>query len=657
MKTLQWDAVSPVRLEDLNPITRSNIAAKIKENKMSWKAARRGIEETWLEIDRHVNQYDPIYTPQKKDDMGGFRLNVQGGLGSKLKMVNIYAHREGLVSSIVKYLMENDYDFFDLVTADDQDEDAAMALKYYMLWLFDIMDFESAFTPFIRDIVHYGIAFASYEWYYDIETRWKTAYADNPDTGDRSRLDYMAKEILYDAPKFETRNVYHTVMDPTARDLRTAMLIHSKAVTPADILYDPTYKNVLDWKAVDNAPDFSSNLYMADEILREQARGNTAFSGVQEYKGKKEILEAWGDIYDGHTYYRNYVAEVFNGELVRFEPNPYLFAHKPFVTARYLAESGRLYGPSPLASIVGIQAGFDTIVNQYIDYWSMEINRPILTQANTIVRTRKEDRLKLPPVSKDAVWQVTDVNGIKRLDWAGRTGAMDPTPMLTLLQAQMERATGDNELNSGGNPQQYLKTGVAMTVADAGSTKLNMYAKTIEQEALIPVLEMTIDLLRQMDTQPMTFKRLDIPGETVDFTPAFLANNIQFSMRGASYNMTRQVQAQSLIQFLQQCFANPVTAQIINPIRAVIMGGEALRIRNVRELIMPQALQMLNAMQLQAPTLIDKLKGIFTGQQVQKQVTEQPPPGQQSTAQLAPAFGGANEGSTQPAAFDGVSAR
>lgn len=660
MKELIWTPVQAVRLEDLDVMTRARLVDNINSNYRNWKDLRRGTEDVWQEIDRHVNQYDPVYTRQSRMDHG-YQVNMPGGFGSKLKMTNTMAHREGLVASVMKYLMSNDYDFFDIVPLDALDDEACDAVKQYLLWLYDSMGFEAAFTPFVRGWVQYGTGIASYEWHRYVQPRWLKSYFPDPETGDQKSIDYMARQVTYDAPKLTPLNIYHTVIDPTCDDLRAATLIFKSPKTPHEIMANPAYSG-LKWDSVNSAPDFGSTMEMTKEINREWARGNTTYNSAVAYAGKKEITEAWGDFSDGYTLYKNYVAEILDGNLIRFEPNPYLMPYKPFIISRYCVEADRVYGASPLAAITGLQAGMDTITNQYIDYWNMEINRPILVQANTLVRSAKEDKTKLPPISKDAAWTVRDLNGVKRMDWSARSTSLDPTQMLAMLSTQMERATGDNELNSGGTPNPYVKTGVAMQAADAGSAKLNMYAKTLEQEAIISTLEMTIDMLRQMNVDPRTFKRTDNPQQEVTFNPAMLMNTIKFSMRGASYNMTKQVQVNTLQQFLMAIAANPAVQPLINWIKAIKIMGEALNIRHIDELINPQAVQMMQTMPQTQPTLTQRIAGFFTGQQGNPAVMEDNN-GSGSTVlgASAPAVGGTTPtGPTtpgQPSPFDLISQR
>lgn len=659
MRELIYRPVKAVRLEDLDPITQDRIAHSILDKYVEWRTLRRGYEEVWAEIDRHVNQYDPAYTPQEGYDRV-LRGSTQGGFGSKLKMSNVYAHREGLVSAVMKYQFENGYDFFDIDPLDALDDQKTEAIKRYLIWQYDKMDFENDLTPFVRDWVQYGTAIASYEWNKETVTRWRKAYATDPATGQQSSIDTEAQEIIYDAPKLTALNLQYAVIDPVAPNVKTGTLIYQRPATAHDIMANTSYHN-LKWDDITKAPDFGSNSYFPREMERELTRRNYSFSTTMAYKGQKEVTEAWGDFADGQDLYKNYVAEILDGKLIRFEPNPYDMPHKPFVVGRYTQETNRVYGPSPLATITGIQAGLDTMLNQWIDQGTLRNQRPILVQANTIVRSAKEDKSKLPPMSMHAVWTVRDVGGIKRMPDDSPSTYMDPSNMITFLETQMERATGDNPLNSGGTPQPYMKTGVAMQAADAGSARLNMYAKTLEREVIVPILGMTLDLMRQMGVPTKTFIRKDDPSQELTFNVAMLANDIKFSMRGASYNMAKQTQTAALTQFLTMLASSPVVTPIINWIKAVKIFGEALNIRHVEELISPQAMQQMAMMPQTQPTFMQKVQGFFTGQQGNPAIIEDNTNGPQSDLGLAAAGGGTQPGTVaapgQLSPFDNLSQR
>lgn len=650
MTNLNWRPVNVATINDLDNDAQLRMGAYIIQKYEDWRQLRRGYEDVWKEIDRQINQYDPIHTPILKIEQG-ITIDSPDLMGSKLKMSNTYAHREGIVAAILKYLLMKDYDFFDIVPLDPMDDEACMAVKEYLMYLFDVMDFEKEFVPFLRDIVQYGTAIASYEWETETATRWKTEEILDPETKVATgNIRYKADEIIYDAPRFRPLNVYRCVIDPTAKDVKTATLIFQKMITPHEMLANPAYANITE-ADVFGAPDAGPDTDSVAETEREIARRNDMYSSDLAYKGKKKIYEAWGDFTDGEVLYQNYVAEVFNGRLIRFEPNPYLMPYKPFIIARYTTETGRIYGPSPLASITAIQSGYDTIINQVIDANAMHNERPILMLNGTLV-TDKQNKDRLPPLGKNSVWRVRDLAGIERMKDDSFEGVAASMAILPILENQMKLATGDNELISGGPTQPYVTTGQVVTVAEAGNSRFNMYAKTIEQEAIVTMLEMTVDLLRQRNMDPVTLKTTD-PAATqpeVTFDPLILLNRVKFNMRGASYNATRQLQISAMQQFYTMLTQNPATLQIMNWIRVVIDFGEALGIRSVRSQILPQAMAQLQQMpETQGPWYMNVMK--LFGQQSQKAIGEQTV-GQQLATATAPAFGGNNSTSTAPSPFN-----
>lgn len=663
MKHLNWEATNVAILDDLIPEAQERIASTIVNNFRDWRNQRRGYEEVWRAIDRQLNQYDPIHTPLQKTE---YNTTLDGPtiMGSKLKMGNVYAHREGIVAAIMKFLMANDYDFFDVVSLDPTDDAAMSAVKEYLMWLYGTMDFENEFLPFVRGWATYGTGIASYEWIEETATRWRTERIQNPETGEETTIRYKATDTIYNAPRFTPVNLYRSVLDPGATDIKTATLIFQKMITPFDILANPAYGNMdEDW--LFGLPDAGADEDSVMDTLREQTLGNVTQEPTGTYKGKKKVYEAWGDFTDGHTLYQNYVAEVAGGKLIRFEPNPYDMPHKPFIVARFSIEPNSVYGRSPLAAIAGIQAGYDTIINQVIDSNAMHIERPILVGVNNLVQD-KNDKKAIPPMGKNVVWRVRDIataaSRMRDPDYAGIQGS---TQILGVLGEAMKMLTGDNELMSGGSIQdQYATTGHVVTVAEAGNARFNMYAKTLEREAIVPMLEMTLDLLRQRSLEPLTIKTKDSSlGTNIQFHPEMLLGNIAFSMRGASYNATKQLQINAMQNFYQMALASPVTQQIFNWVRVATDMGDALGIRGIRNQLVPQAMMMEQQAPKQ-PGIWQQMAGLFNkqvGSQLpgpdvanlpQAPVNGGPQIGQQLGNSIAPSVGGTDPANSAQSPFN-----
>lgn len=686
MKQLQWKPVNVHTLKDLTPEAQLKIGQNIVDQFDTWRNLRMGEEMLWNEIDRQCNQFDPLHTPLSKLERN---TTIDGPtiMGSKLKMCNTYAHIEGFVASMMKYLFANEYDFFDIGPLDPMDMPATQAVKEYLIWLYGVMDFENDYKPFVRSIASYGTGIASYEWIEETAVRWKTMEVTDPETGQTQLMRYQAQDVIYNAPKFTPLNLYRCVIDPTARDVKTATLIFQKMVTPYEIMANPAY-GAIDQEWVFGVPDAGADQYSQSETLREQARGNSTYDATTALKGKKMVYEAWGDFTDGYTLYQNYVAEVLGNRLIRFEPNPYDMPHKPFIIARANVEPGRIYGRPLMVGSTGIQAGMDTIVNQVIDANAMHNERPILLLNNALVQD-KNDRKTAPPLGKNVIWRVRDLQAAERMRDQDFVGVANSIQLINILSEQLKLGSGDNELMSGGGgiSDQYATTGHVVQVAEAGNSRFNLYAKTVEQESIVPMLEMTIDLLRQRTLAPVTLQTRDTSlGPTVQFHPEMLLNNMAFTLRGASYNATRQLSINASQSFYTLLSQNPITNQIMNWVRVVIDMGDLLGIRGIRNQLQPQAVAALQQAP-QQPTWWQNVMNIFTGQQ-QAQATgnspdipgpqgsmpqipgtpnglpgpggsmPMPPPsggmniGQQFGNQIAPSSGGTQSGGTSQSPFN-----
>lgn len=621
MNNIVYRPVKAVRLEDLTTEQANRIANSIVENWNDWRTQRYGIERVWNSIDNQVNQYDPVYSPQTDSDVG-FKVQLRHGFGQKIKFPHTFSHREGLVASFMRYLMEDDYDFFTPVPLDSVDTELTDGLKQYLMYLLDLTDFENRLAPFVRDAAQYGTAFAAYEWHRITAPQWKRERLTDPITKlDMGVVDMEQQVTLVDAPIFTPLNVYNTVIDPSDPNTKTSTLIMAKAVSPYEIRANQNYPQVVrdNWDAIVGAPAFEVSPQQNMDESRERARGNSSYSASQTYKDKKLVYEAWGQFSDGKELYVNYVAEVFNGKLIRFEPNPYNMPYKPFIVCSPLKETNRVYGPSLLFTVRGIQAAFDTTYNQFHDAWDIELNAPTLVQANSIIQStrHRQNTVVVPPMAKDAFWLVRDIQtSVGKMPTNNVAGRMNPAPMLQLLAGAMEMGTGDNPLNSGGQAPEYMKTGVAMTIANAGNDRLNLYAKAIERDCIVPMLEMTVRYIQQNVDTPRTFKRLD-NFQTALFDPAVAAQDIRFTMRGASYNMNRQQQTNNFLNAIREMLGSPL-AQVFNPGKLAVQVLKMVGAKNPLELLNPEAVMMAeNA--VQQPTFSQRIMGLFGKKQVQQQ--------------------------------------
>jgi hypothetical protein len=646
---LEYKPVKAATLEDLSPEAAMLIAREVKQNYDDWRNIRSGLEEQWADIDRQINQYDPVHTAAHKAEQN-MTMTGPGLMGSKLKMANTFSHREGIVAAHLKYLMLDGYDFFDVAPMDAADAEACDAVKQYLLYLFDTMDFQTAYTPFLRSLATYGTAIASYEWVEESTVRWKKQVIDD---GTGNKISYMeqAYDLIYNAPKFDTLNLYRAVLDPSAKDVKKAKLIFEKILTPHEIMANTAYHN-LDESWVFQQTDVSADKDSVPDSTRFEAQTGTTTDTNTMYRGKKLVYEAWGDFADDKVLYQNYVAEVMNGVLIRFEPNPYNIPHKPFVVARYTTEPNQIYGKSPLASVTGMQQAYDTILNQIIDANAMHNERPILITRDALIQQRM-NKNELPPLGKNYAWLVSDIKAsVGRMSDPDYQGVIQSMNVLPLIEQQMKLATGDNELMSGGAGinDQYATTGHVVTVAEAGNARFNMYSKTAENESIIPVLNMTVDFLRQRisDIAPKTFSANNSSAnDAIQFEPTMLLNNIKFTMRGASYNATKQLQINARQQFYQMVAGNQFTAPLMNWVRVIIDFGEAIGIRSIRSQLSPQANQIA-AQTPPAPSWWQRAVGLLQNNQ-QKQA-EETSIGQQFTNSMAGGFGGAtpNSGATSP---------
>lgn len=624
MPNLKWTDVTPPDLTHplMTAERKLRIVDSVKSDFRTWKQNRQTLEESWKEIDRQVNQYDPFYSPSDRYETGNIGPKAIGISRSKIKTPSTYTHREGLVATLIQNQFKNDLDFFDPEPLDDDARAFANDFKHYLTYVLDLMDLPTDVEIFLRTGLHYGTAIASIQWQRETYPRWRVqdTYTDD---GQLIRTSQVAMETTYNAPKITVLDNYYTVIDPSDPDVKTSKLIMAKAATVQDIMatehYAPEYRSYT-W-LTENAPKFSGNIDITDEQMRDETERRVN-DPCEKYGDKVLVYEAWGDFYDGELTFKNYVAEVIGDTLVRFEPNTSQLPHKPFVTFRTNLSANSVYGTSVLYPVVGIQASLDTILNQYIDSNTIRTQRPWECDITALVTKRNtpNGELVLPPFSMNSVLYTNGAPALKRADVGSDPLDNSAPTIITALQGMMERATGDSELMSGGGASEYMKTGVAMQAVNAGTTRLNLYAKNLES-AVENMLVIICDLLRTNAVQgddTITYKKLD-SDRPIIFDPVVFSKDFKFTMRGAAYNIVKQTQASSFLQALQLAGTNPVLQQVLNWVECARIMFEQLDIRNVGRLFLPQAIQQADALRAQQPTFSERVFSFFGNNQMKKQ--------------------------------------
>lgn len=624
MPTYDWQNISFVTLssESLTDEKKKTLAESITTNFNAWKQARLGIEQCWKQIDRQVNQYDPFYSPSENNTFGVRGPSGIGEARSRIKTPNTYAHREGLTATLIQNQFKNDLDFFDPVPLDDAEEELANDFKAYLTYTLDLMALPKDVELFTRTLIHYGTSIASVQWVRESYPRWQTLEIPSEDEpGSFKTVQQAADSLVYNAPKISICDPYYTVLDPSNPNMKTSTLIMKKAMTAHDIMANTAYEGLdFEWLKT-QAPLFSGNKHIQDEQELSSVRREN-MNQTEKYGDKIEVYEAWGDFYDGYRVYKNYVAEVIGDKLIRFTPNPTMLPHKPFVIARTSVEANFVYGTSVLYPIVGLQATMDTVLNQHIDSNTINLNRPWeLDSTATILGRNKAGAPVAPVINMHSVILTNGAPALKRADIGNFNPDTTSVNLIGLIQTMMERATGDTELMSGGAPSEYMKTGVAIQSVNAGTTRLNLYAKTLEN-AVEDILIIVCDLLRQnasSETAPITYKKVDGTRSTITVDPAVLASDFRFTLRGAAYNIARQSQTANLTQFFTLAGQNPVLAQVMNWIEVARTMLEQMEVRNIARLFLPQANQQAAMLQAQQPTFLERMGGFFNASQAKKQ--------------------------------------
>lgn len=616
MRQLNFKEVNVADLNDLGPTRREYFANWFDGTFSDWRAQRQGKERLWRLMDGHVNQYDPNL--KNHTNANKAKTGDQSGLFN-IKTTNLYAHRESLVAQLMSQMFSNQYDFFEVVTSELLSADIAERLKEYVIDDFDRMSFRSKILPFLRDMVTYGTAVASYEWCHKEQPVYRKISTGVPGTPPRR---YRSLNVLYEGPLLQTLDLYNLMLDPYNTDVQNSTIIIQKYITPHEYEANPNYHQVGKDLLFGSASEHQTSETHHQIHHRDVTRSNESRTHTQTGIKKIRMLEAWGDFYDEYGVYNNYVAEVVYLQerpiLVRFEPNPYYLEHKPFVIGRYSTVTDSPYGETPLSAVSSTQAATDTLVKQILDANAMHNQRPFLRRRSMFAMSRRTEEGGNQPLewSNRTVLDVEDVNSsIARLRDDSYSDISSSLSLLPLLQAQMQMATGDNDIVSGGGTPEYMKTGVASMLNNASNARFMMASMSFEEDVLLPLLRMTVALNYQAATVKLFTDPMSLNEEQKTLYD-IVSNGVDFELRGPSYQAIKQNKVASATNLFQIIMNNQMLANLLNWPAAFKLMANLYDLKGLEQLLVPQAQEIAEQATQQAlakeqsPGLFGNIRGL-----------------------------------------------
>jgi hypothetical protein len=247
------------------------------------------------------------------------------------------------------------------------------AITNYMKNKLKESGFELAVSQLIYDYIDYGNVIAGHE-YVSLEKK-----------------DPMTEEIavIYRGPKAFRVSPLDCVMDPTASCFEASPFIRRIVKSLGDLQRDITTKPGLGYKKDVLSKVMELRRQMTDNIdwIKSDGLVVDGFGSIEQYlqSGMVELLEFWGDIWDGETLHTDMVVTVVDRMWVlRMEPNKSWVGNRPYRHCGWRLRPDNLWAQGPLDQLVGMQYRIDHLENLKADVFD-QIAHPLVKIKGTTV--------------------------------------------------------------------------------------------------------------------------------------------------------------------------------------------------------------------------------------------------------------------------------
>lgn len=482
-------------------------------------------------------------------------------------------------SKLIGFVSNSD-DIFDVETPSNVNENIANNIKNLIDDQLDQNNFAKKFEDFIVQLLLYGTSYFAVDW----EEKWADVFED-------VEVVTMVPNILtgIPEPQIETK--------PTKKYKCVANRPKISFLDIADVYPAQNYGTIEDmpgifirkWINVGEFKDMlekgnyfgnkeaalklsPSNQYQESRQLRKVDRGE--MSSAQDTQ--IELLEFWGPYdLDGDGRKEECQIVIANRELVvRAVPNPFHHQKRPVVKCNLGTAPGEFYGISLIEPIIPMQEELNTVRRQKLDMTTVSINRMWMRRNGCSV---EDSQL----VSRaNGVIDVDDINTDLRLVEPITIPSDAFTDSQQIINDMMnttvpQSLTGSvNDMKASGQPG-AVKANIGQALE-----KFATYAKNIEEQALIPLL----DMMYQLDLQYLNSNEIirsfygNLFSDPSVVTPALIRSQVTFKMKALSDLLNKDVRTNQILAFLSSpagAMLSPQSQDYVLKELADLMGFDA----------------------------------------------------------------------------------
>lgn len=644
----------PLLLEHLTPTQEYELCKSLHETQQKLNTARKTRQNEWMELERILGMrkdrkpraddpVQPIINPNENviatHTVKGIQSTTKESMPLEKYLEDTiqsytYTTLRTLHTALITSMFPVGQSYLNVDRFDQVEPSQAESLQKFMRDLFHLMDYKSALNPIVSNLLKYGTSIDRYQW----ETEERTVWTKTADLGvsfGRLQPTYtQTKKVVYNAPRLTPLPIMNVWYDTTVT-FDKALLIIKKDMTGSQLLETPEYRNRKIYERIQrDRTDVSPEEYEIREI-KTNMNLYQEIAAAPDTGKKVTIYEAWGDFNVGNRFCENYVLEFTTDALkvsesgkaqnqysiLRFEPNPYKSARKPFILSNLDLDAQDPYPKSPLELALPHYRNIAKLEAIVKDISATAAGRPLLYEQGAFTKESLEILAK-GVITKDMALAVTQTqaggiaNAMIRMQ---DNQAFQVEPLLQhieTLRGQAQAITGETSAMSGGQAPQYMKTGVAMAYEQGALNRLTAISNSIETGVTQQVFKKTLEYLDQF--------LLPSVGENGEQKPALIVTHQgsraydggigfeqlgwKMAVTGASFTATKQLETNNLMQFLQTLSNPDILGQIgVAPLlRLVKQIAAKLGISDVDDFIPEDKIIKQSSPRL---TLWDKITG------------------------------------------------
>jgi hypothetical protein len=336
-------------------LTREAVARTVADKWVTWNSNR----STWLNEKKELRQY--LFATDTRKTTNAQLPWKNSTVTPKLTQI-----RDNLHANYLAALFPND-EWFIWESADKASADAKKkkAIQTYMKAKLKASGFELTMSQLVYDYIDYGNVIAGHE-YVNLE---------------KKQLD-GAVELIYRGPRAFRVSPLDCVFDPTASSFEASPFIRRVIKGLGDLHKDIKEKPSLGYKPDVLAKAMQMRKQMTDNIdyIKSDGLVVDGFGSIEQYfqSGMVELLEFWGDIWDGEQLHCDQVVTIIDRMWVlRMEPNKSWSGNRPYRHCGWRLRPDNLWAQGPLDQLVGMQYRIDHLENLKADVFD-QIAHPIV---------------------------------------------------------------------------------------------------------------------------------------------------------------------------------------------------------------------------------------------------------------------------------------